>query len=76
MSIGVKLKATCTETIFTIKMKVACKMIYIYIYMFSFFNSFFISSGPPEVRLDSSGGDVLLWSVTYLIACWSLSVGG
>lgn len=72
MSSGVKLKATCTETIFTVKMKVACKMIY----MFSFLNYFLNSSGPSEVRLDSSGGDVLLWSVTYLIACSSLSVGG
>lgn len=48
-------------------------MIYI---CFLFLILFFISSGPSEVRLDSSGGDVLLWSVTYLIACSSLSVGG
>lgn len=37
---------------------------------------FLISSGPSEVRLDSSGGDVLLRSATYLLACSSLSVGG
>lgn len=66
MSIGVKLKATCTETIFTIKMKAACKMIYIY--MFSFFNYFFSSvpaplrSGLTLLEVTSSCG-LVLWLI-------------